>query len=838
MKTSKPIVVKFILNHQLILITGLLLAMALLFVGAASTPLFAGGTHGPGWTSCPSHPNVNSTPVYNGPQYQRAQGSQFQTVINNTENSYIHHQIIDSGHCPRPSWAPGYPYPPASGDNGSIQAFYTAANLSVNSNDGVSYNLRYLSENQANSVACLVTGPNNFSDQFVHTTRNNSIYRTLDSGYRFDNARDPGTYTLTCQDGFDWTESRTFNLTEVSDFELPNVVATVSTDRDSGYAENLTMNLGETYYGQSTITYPSNNCPLGPDGEPLDPDCGTPSYSCRLFFNQGGPQNVANYEEEINFQSDPPSFQPTTTGEYSLVSVCNSTEGLARNEISDVATVIVIDPNEVNINAFDASTPIDRGDTTYFTWNVTNAQSCTISSTLDQTTVSPIGPIANPKGGHPHVPNPPTTTEDFTAVTYTLFCSNTTGDDNNGSTDVAETTVVVNEPDISGTISVDIGLVNASGNRICDQVSGDSRCVVINEKSIALASSPNADGTEPFPIQGADTLRQNSDPFPLANANIPTNHNYLVITADNSDTNVGFECLRLDNGSCASGNRLTTPFNDLVATDSTRGNTKILGIIPIKQVFAQSDNTTITADYQENTSTACKIDYFGPETITAVEGSDIYLEWNAFNARDGKLTPSGTQYWEALVDQMPGRVFPESYSTQGLDFTAQSVNPNQTTTTRTYTLICNDENGTGTDSKSVMVISTKASPGTFTINTSPSSAVVPGLIGNTEPVCFDVSINPTNGFSDNVTLNVSSTRFSNAQYQVTYDDPTDGIGNGPGQVLDSSEYNRGEVCFTLRGRVARGTYPLRITGTSGSVSRSADVSIIIQNQSGGTVDEI
>jgi hypothetical protein len=96
----------------------------------------------------------------------------------------------------------------------------------------------------------------------------------------------------------------------------------------------------------------------------------------------------------------------------------------------------------------------------------------------------------------------------------------------------------------------------------------------------------------------------------------------------------------------------------------------------------------------------------------------------------------------------------------------------------------------------------------FTIGTTPSNQTVAG--GNS--TAYTVTISGVNGFSGNVTLNVS------------------GLPTGASSSFNPSSVTGGgtsTLTITTSGSTPSGTYPLTITGTSGSLVHSTNATLVV-----------
>ena len=98
----------------------------------------------------------------------------------------------------------------------------------------------------------------------------------------------------------------------------------------------------------------------------------------------------------------------------------------------------------------------------------------------------------------------------------------------------------------------------------------------------------------------------------------------------------------------------------------------------------------------------------------------------------------------------------------------------------------------------------------FTLNASPSSATTPA--GGA--VSYSVSLTSVNGFADDVSLSLSGLSGSQASWQFA-----------PSVVPGGS--GTAQLTVTTTATIPPGTYPLTITGTSGSITRTATATLVV-----------
>ena len=145
-------------------------------------------------------------------------------------------------------------------------------------------------------------------------------------------------------------------------------------------------------------------------------------------------------------------------------------------------------------------------------------------------------------------------------------------------------------------------------------------------------------------------------------------------------------------------------------------------------------------------------------------------------------------------------------SVTGSGSTAMSVGTAASTPAGTYTLHVTGTSGPVSHSADVtLVVNTS---GDFSVSASPASRT----INNGETTTFNVTITPGQGFSSNVTLSVSSLpRFVTGTFQP-------------------ASLPSGTAALTLntKKQVKSGSYTVVVTATAGSLSHSANVTLVVQ----------
>ena len=184
------------------------------------------------------------------------------------------------------------------------------------------------------------------------------------------------------------------------------------------------------------------------------------------------------------------------------------------------------------------------------------------------------------------------------------------------------------------------------------------------------------------------------------------------------------------------------------------------------------------------------------------------------------LTQGASTSYAVTVTPSGGFTGSVSLSVAGLPAGATGTfSPNPTTTTSTlnvttatstpagsYPLTITGTSGTLTHTTSVTLVVSPTPTPDFTLSASPSSqTVVQG-----SPTSYTVTETPTNGFTGSVTLSVS------------------GLPSGAaGTFSPNPTTNTSTLTVTTTASTATGSYPLTITGVSGSLSHTTSVTLVV-----------
>ena len=144
-----------------------------------------------------------------------------------------------------------------------------------------------------------------------------------------------------------------------------------------------------------------------------------------------------------------------------------------------------------------------------------------------------------------------------------------------------------------------------------------------------------------------------------------------------------------------------------------------------------------------------------------------------------------------------------------------SVTTTSSTAPGTYTLIITGTSGSLTKSAIVTLVVNAASTPDFSLSATPASqTVAPG-----NGTSYTLTLTPSNGFTGNVSLSLGALP---AGVNATFN--TNPIPNGSGTST---------LKVTTTSSTALGTYTLTITGTSGSLTHSTSVTLIVKSRHGG-----
>jgi hypothetical protein len=166
---------------------------------------------------------------------------------------------------------------------------------------------------------------------------------------------------------------------------------------------------------------------------------------------------------------------------------------------------------------------------------------------------------------------------------------------------------------------------------------------------------------------------------------------------------------------------------------------------------------------------------------------------------------NGTVNWS--VSGLPGGATGSFTPTSGMS-SALDVTTTSSTAGGTYPLTITGSDGALTHSTQVtLVVQSQAPAGDFTISATPSSATVTRGAG----ASYTVTITPTGGFSGNVSLSVTG-----APSKSTFS-------FSPNPATSTSV-----LTVTTSRKSGKGTFTLTITGTSGGLSHTATVQLVVQ----------
>jgi hypothetical protein len=195
------------------------------------------------------------------------------------------------------------------------------------------------------------------------------------------------------------------------------------------------------------------------------------------------------------------------------------------------------------------------------------------------------------------------------------------------------------------------------------------------------------------------------------------------------------------------------------------------------------------------------------QTVTAGSGTSYSTTVSVVNGFTGTVNLSVS----GLPTGASGGFTPASVSGSGSS--TLSVSTSSTTPAGTYTLTITGTSGALTHSATVTLLVNAATAGDFTVAATPSSQTV--TEGGTSSTTYTATITAVNGFTGAVSLSVSG--LPNG---VTGSfNPTSVAGSGK-STLSVSASSQAKV----------GTYTLTIKGTSGSLTHSATVTLVVKSE--------
>jgi hypothetical protein len=193
-----------------------------------------------------------------------------------------------------------------------------------------------------------------------------------------------------------------------------------------------------------------------------------------------------------------------------------------------------------------------------------------------------------------------------------------------------------------------------------------------------------------------------------------------------------------------------------------------------------------------------------PSLQTAVAGNGVSysVTVSSLNGFDGDVTLS--------MNGLPADVGTSTFSPPVVEGSGSAQLIVTTTTaaaTGSYTLTVAGASGTTTHTASIMLV--VSAPADFALTVSPSSMAV----YRTQSASYTVSVGSVGGFTGNVSLSVSGR-------------PSGSLASFSPKVVTAP----GTSTLTVKTmpKTARGTFALRITGTSGSLVHQATVMLIVQ----------
>jgi polygalacturonase len=195
------------------------------------------------------------------------------------------------------------------------------------------------------------------------------------------------------------------------------------------------------------------------------------------------------------------------------------------------------------------------------------------------------------------------------------------------------------------------------------------------------------------------------------------------------------------------------------------------------------------------------------QTVTAGSGTSYSTTIGALNGFTGTVNLSVS----GLPSGASGSFNPASVAASGNS--TLSISTSSTTPAGTYTLTITGTSGALTHSVTVTLVVNSATAGDFTIAATPSSQTV--TEGGTSSTSYTATITAVNGFTGTVSLSLSGLPGG-----VTASfNPTSVAGSGK-STLSVSASSQAKV----------GTYTLTIKGTSGSLTHSATVTLVVKSE--------
>jgi polygalacturonase/uncharacterized membrane protein len=195
------------------------------------------------------------------------------------------------------------------------------------------------------------------------------------------------------------------------------------------------------------------------------------------------------------------------------------------------------------------------------------------------------------------------------------------------------------------------------------------------------------------------------------------------------------------------------------------------------------------------------------QTVTAGSGTSYTATIGALNGFTGTVNLSVT----GLPSGAAGSFNPASVA--GSSTSTLSVSTASTTPAGTYTLTITGTSGALTHSASVTLVVNSATAGDFTITATPASQTV--TEGGTSSTTYTTTISAVNGFTGTVSLSLSGVPSG---VTATFN-PTSVAGSGK-STLSVSASSQAKV----------GTYTLTIKGTSGTLTHSATVTLVVKSE--------
>ena len=208
----------------------------------------------------------------------------------------------------------------------------------------------------------------------------------------------------------------------------------------------------------------------------------------------------------------------------------------------------------------------------------------------------------------------------------------------------------------------------------------------------------------------------------------------------------------------------------------------------------------------------------------SLSSSDFTVARNTTGSTTITVTPSDgfTQSVSLSVSGTPPRtgsnISPNPVTISGTDpvNSTLSIKANRNAQTGTYPLTITGTSGSLTHQINItLTISNSSSTPSFSLSPSPTSqTVTPG-----DPASYSITVNPAGGFTGNVTLSVTGSLPTGV-----------GVNFSPNPVAAGSS---SAMNVTTSGSTPPGTYTIDVQGTSGSLTASTSVTLVVQSASGG-----